>query len=216
MRTERAIRSDRSATTSPRAVCTKLYRMQADSSSLLALQPGSVQVWPARHPTASAGRRRDPRCGWGWWLSSFSGSNWDESADGTAAVNGFLRLLTWEQNGSNPGYFWREYTRNAAYLVFAFCRIADAVNHMILCRFKTCRLEIIRPGTTMRKCEGVFILIILTCQAAGASGLSSLRLCWRKSLISGVAMRCSSNPEPSLSFLGRIQTWQLSLSIDDP
>lgn len=27
---------------------------------------------------------------------------------------------------------------------------------------------------------------------------------------------CSSKPELSLSFLGRIQTWQLSLSIDDP
>lgn len=129
-----SVRACSSATTSPRAVCTKLYGVQAegtDSSSLLALQPGSVQVWPARHLTASAGRRRDSRCGWGWWLSSFSGSNWDESADGTAAVNGFLRLFTWEQNGSNPGYFWREYTRNAVYLFFAFCRIAAAVNHMI-------------------------------------------------------------------------------------
>lgn len=73
------VRARRRATTSALPGC---YARQAEGGQVPPLCQPSQSPAQSRsdrpdHPTATAGRRRDSRCGWGCWFASLSWSNWD-------------------------------------------------------------------------------------------------------------------------------------------
>lgn len=124
------------------------------SSPLSSARLGSVQVWPAHHPTAripqDAGAT--PAAAEEDGSLSLSGSNRDDSADDTLQQTCPRDCLPGTKTAAILDIFG--VSKRGIQIIYSlhFCRIADVffLYHMILCHFKTCRLEIIRPITSVR------------------------------------------------------------------